>query len=175
MEGTTPGLVVAARRRTQETVSALRELDDEALGASSARCWRAMTRRLVSASPRPRDRPVGARSSGPVTRPNPARTVSFVRRGRRRRGARRHQGGGVPDARCRDRDRAVPAHLGSRSHSRFGSRRRSRFGVWPGRGVLRPVIDEDGNRWVTETEILRCEQVREEGVGPAGISSAESS
>jgi hypothetical protein len=54
MEGTTPGLVVAARRRTQETVSALRELDDEALGASSARCWRAMTRRLVSASPRPR-------------------------------------------------------------------------------------------------------------------------
>jgi conjugative relaxase-like TrwC/TraI family protein len=37
---------------------------------------------------------------------------------------------------------------------------------------LVPVIDEDGNRWVTETELDRCEAARAAGVNPVAISSA---
>jgi conjugative relaxase-like TrwC/TraI family protein len=36
---------------------------------------------------------------------------------------------------------------------------------------LVPIVDDDGTRWVTETELARCEAARA-GVGPAAITSA---
>jgi conjugative relaxase-like TrwC/TraI family protein len=36
---------------------------------------------------------------------------------------------------------------------------------------LVPLVDDDGSRWVTETELVRCEAARA-GVGPAAITSA---
>jgi len=39
----------------------------------------------------------------------------------------------------------------------------------PGASFLVPFIDADGSRWVTEAELSRCQEAREEGVAPDAV------
>jgi conjugative relaxase-like TrwC/TraI family protein len=45
----------------------------------------------------------------------------------------------------------------------------------PGGSYLVPVVEPDGSRWVTETELRRCQQARELGASPEKIRSLGSS
>ena len=39
----------------------------------------------------------------------------------------------------------------------------------PGAAYLVPLVDEDGSRWVSEEELARCQQARDEGVTPEQV------
>ena len=42
-------------------------------------------------------------------------------------------------------------------------------GAEPGAAYLVPVVDSDGSRWVSEDELARCQQARDEGVSPEQV------